>query len=118
MLKDSKTNQIEIPQDQIDYFLEKVVPGLKKLGEVELPQNLTERYQKTPLIAKLYLDRVKNKLLAGLEFQYENIVINPLENREPQKGPITNKRCGKRKSNPPTDGGKFICQYGQWLFFT
>ncbi len=33
----------------------------------------------TPLVAKLYLDRVKNRLLAGLEFQYENIVINPLE---------------------------------------
>ena len=89
MLEDSKTNQIEIPHDQIDYFLEKVVPGLKKLGEVELPQNLTDRYKKTPLMAKLYLDRVKNRLLAGLEFHYENIVINPLDNpREHQKGPI------------------------------
>ncbi|MDR7080544.1 SNF2 family DNA or RNA helicase [Neobacillus niacini] len=89
MLEDSKTNQIEIPQDQIDYFLEKVVPGLKKLGEVELPQNLTDRYKRTPLMAKLYLDRVKNRLLAGLEFHYENIVINPLDNpREHQKGPI------------------------------
>ncbi|SDN26238.1 DEAD/DEAH box helicase [Bacillus sp. OK048] len=87
MLADSKTNQIEIPSDQIDYFLEKVVPGLKKLGEVELPRNLRERYRKTPLIAKLYLDRVKNKLLAGLEFQYENIVINPLDSRERQNAP-------------------------------
>jgi SNF2 family DNA or RNA helicase len=88
MLEDSKTNQIEIPNEQIDYFLESVVPGLKKLGEVELPPNLTNRYKKTPLVAKLYLDRLKNRLLAGLEFQYENIVINPLEGRELQKGPI------------------------------
>lgn len=88
MLEESKTNQIEIPNEQIDYFLESVVPGLKKLGEVELPQNLTNRYKKTPLVAKLYLDRLKNRLVAGLEFQYENIVINPLEGRELQKGPI------------------------------
>ncbi|MEH7275706.1 DEAD/DEAH box helicase [Neobacillus vireti] len=89
MLDESKINQIEIPHDQMDYFLEKVVPGLKKLGEVELPYNVTDRYKKTPLIAKLYLDRVKNRLLAGLEFHYENIVINPLDNpREHQKGPI------------------------------
>ncbi|GAA3325168.1 hypothetical protein GCM10020331_055940 [Ectobacillus funiculus] len=37
---------------------------------------------KTPLIAKLYLDRVKDRLLAGLEFHYENMVINPLDSRE------------------------------------
>ncbi|MEH7114486.1 DEAD/DEAH box helicase [Neobacillus niacini] len=88
MLEDSKTNHIEIPRDQMDYFLEKVVPGLKKLGEVELPQNLTKQYTRIPLTAKLYLDRVNNKLLAGLEFQYENILINPLENRELRNGPL------------------------------
>lgn len=88
MLEDSKINQIEIPLEQIDYFIESVVPGLKKLGEVELPQNLSNSYRTVPLVAKLYLDRLKNRLLAGLEFQYENIVINPLENKELQKGPL------------------------------
>lgn len=88
MLEGSKTNQIEIPFEQFDYFIESVVPGLKKLGEVELPQNLISTHKKTPLVAKLYLDRLKNRLLAGLEFQYGNIVINPLENREMQNGLI------------------------------
>ncbi len=37
---------------------------------------------KTPLVAKLYLDRVKNRLLAGLEFHYENMVIHPLERKD------------------------------------
>ena len=32
MLDASGTNQIPIPQEQIGFFLEKVVPGLKKLG--------------------------------------------------------------------------------------
>jgi SNF2 family DNA or RNA helicase len=82
MLDASGKNQIEIPQERINFFLEKVVPGLKKLGEVQIPGAISEQFVKTPLIAKLYLDRVKNRLLAGLEFHYENIVINPLENRE------------------------------------
>ncbi|MEH7010824.1 SNF2 helicase associated domain-containing protein [Neobacillus niacini] len=88
MLEASKTNQIEIPPEQKDYFLENAVPGLKKLGKVELPQNLTCNFIKKPLIAKLYLDRVKDRLLAGLEFQYDNFVINPLENRELRNGPV------------------------------
>jgi SNF2 family DNA or RNA helicase len=88
MLEDSKTDQIEIPLEQLDYFIESVVPGLKKLGEVELPQNLTSTYRRVPLVAKLYLDRLKNRLLAGLEFQYGNIVINPLEDRDVQKGTV------------------------------
>lgn len=86
MLEASQTNQIEIPEEQIDYFLDNVVPGLKRLGKVELPLNIMSTNRKTPLVAKLYLDRLKNRLLAGLEFQYGNIVINPLENRELQNG--------------------------------
>lgn len=86
MLEVSKTNQIEIPLEQMDDFVESVVPGLKKLGEVELPLNITNNYRKEPLVAKLYLDRLKNRLLAGLEFQYGNIVINPLD--IPQDVPV------------------------------
>ncbi|MGG3470877.1 DEAD/DEAH box helicase [Neobacillus pocheonensis] len=79
MLDASGTNRISIPQEQIQHFIEKVVPGLKKLGYVQLSDALAREYMKTPLTAKLYLDRVKNRLLAGLEFHYDNIVINPLE---------------------------------------
>ncbi|MDQ1004583.1 SNF2 family DNA or RNA helicase [Neobacillus niacini] len=87
MLEASKTNQIEIPQEQMDPFVENVVPGLKRLGKVELPPNLTRAYREMPLVAKLYLDRLKNRLLAGLEFHYGNIVINPLDiPRELQNG--------------------------------
>ncbi|MGJ7919776.1 SNF2 helicase associated domain-containing protein [Neobacillus sp. LXY-4] len=82
LLDASGTNQIPIRHEQKDFFLEKVVPGLKKLGNVQLSGEITTLLPKTPLIPKLYLDRVKNRLLAGLEFHYENIVINPLENRE------------------------------------
>lgn len=81
MLNAVGTNKLPIPQEKINYFIEKVVPGLRKLGDVQL-----SGMEKTPLNAMLYLDRVKGRLLAGLEFHYENIVINPLETREPQAG--------------------------------
>jgi SNF2 family DNA or RNA helicase len=97
MLEASKTNQIDIPQEQLDYFLENVIPGLKRLGKVELPHNLTSTHRKTPLVAKLYLDRLKNRLLAGIEFQYGDIVINPLENRELQNGLILIRDLEKEK---------------------
>jgi superfamily II DNA or RNA helicase len=84
MLKTSSTDIIPIAEEQIDLFLEKVLPKLKKLGHVKISHSLSMKFNKTPLVAKLYLDRVKNRLLAGLDFQYENIVINPLEEGEPQ----------------------------------
>lgn len=82
MMEDSGMNQIPIHHDQLELFLDKVVPGLKRFGEVHIARSITELFLKTPLVAKLYLDRVKNRLLAGLEFHYENIVINPLEKQE------------------------------------
>ncbi|MEH7117263.1 DEAD/DEAH box helicase [Neobacillus vireti] len=81
MLDISGTNQLFIHQEQIALFFEKVVPGLRKLGHVQLSTVLARKFMKTPLTAKLYLDRVKNRLLAGLEFHYENFVINPLEDK-------------------------------------
>lgn len=81
-------NVIPINKDQIDFFMKKVVPGLKKVGNVQLSRGVTERFMKTPLVVKVYLDRLKNRLLAGLEFHYENIIIQPLESRETPIGPL------------------------------
>ena len=66
MLASPGTNHIPIPHEQIDYFLEKIVPSLKKIGDVQLSKVLSQKILKKPLVAKLYLDRVKNRLLAGL----------------------------------------------------
>ena len=84
MLEASRTRDIPIATDQVQVFLDKVVPGLRKLGKVELDESVTKRISKTPLVAKLYLDRVKNRLLASIEFCYEQVVINPLDPREQQ----------------------------------
>ncbi|RHW36582.1 helicase SNF [Lysinibacillus yapensis] len=82
MLESSGKNAIPIHTDQLAFFLEKVVPGVKRIGDVKLSRRVTQILIKTSLEAKIYLDRLKNRLLAGLEFHYENIIIQPLENRD------------------------------------
>ncbi|MEI4621094.1 DEAD/DEAH box helicase [Bacillus pfraonensis] len=79
MMNRSRSNQFHIPAEKMEHFVAKVVPGLMKLGNVRIDEVISERMETPPLKAKLFLDRVKNRLLAGLEFQYGNVVINPLE---------------------------------------
>lgn len=75
----SNSNQFYIPENKMEHFVAKVVPGLMKLGTVRIDEGISDRVETPSLKAKLYLDRVKNRLLAGLEFHYGNVVINPLE---------------------------------------
>ncbi|UKS67313.1 DEAD/DEAH box helicase [Rossellomorea marisflavi] len=74
----SSSDVIRIPQTQINLFVDKVAVGLKDLGEVTFSETMMALLSRTPLEAKLYLDRVGNRLLAGLEFQYGHLSINPL----------------------------------------
>ncbi|CAM4240020.1 putative helicase [Lederbergia lenta] len=118
LLNESGTNQILIPQKQVTVFLEKVVPGLKKLGSVHIAENVNDQFVKTPLIAKLYLDRVKDRLLVGVEFHYENIMINPLEHERTLQASSTLVRDVEKEDEilrlldesllTKTDGGYFM----------
>ncbi|GAF19683.1 superfamily II DNA/RNA helicases, SNF2 family [Bacillus sp. JCM 19046] len=78
-LASSETHTIAVPQNKVGFFIERVVPGLKRLGEFHISEELSHQFEKTPLVAKLYLDRVKNRLLASLEFHYGHVMINPVD---------------------------------------
>nr|WP_240050953.1 DEAD/DEAH box helicase [Metabacillus litoralis] len=117
MLLKSNTTSIPILQEQLGFFLEKVIPGLKKLGDVAISEEITQLLVRTPLKAKLYLDRVKNRLLAGLEFHYDHIMISPLENTESPAGMYLVRDVGKEAKIldlmeeipfAKTDGGYFL----------
>lgn len=117
MLEASGTEHIPIPKEQIGFFLEKAAPALKSLGEVNISKTITERLMRTPLIAKLYLDRVKNRLLAGLEFHYDHYVIHPLEDRELPLGSLVVRDVEREEeilqlmddsAFTKTDGGYFM----------
>ncbi|MBD8070191.1 DEAD/DEAH box helicase [Bacillus sp. PS06] len=116
MLDQAGSTHLPITKEQVGFFLEKVVPGLRKLGVVEISKEISAQMVKTPLTAKLFLDRVKNRLLAGLEFQYENIVINPLDEKQ-TNGPLLFRDKEKeaeilelmnKSLFSTTDGGYFI----------
>ncbi len=86
MFEASNRNQFMISPAQMEPFMEQVIPGLMKLGSVHIAETVSQRIERTPLKAKLYLDRLRDRLLAGLEFQYGDIVINPLEGTDKKRG--------------------------------
>lgn len=58
----------------------------EKLGNVHIAESIADRIVQHKLIARLYLDRVRDRLLAGLEFQYGDIIINPLDEKAHVRG--------------------------------
>lgn len=78
--------RIQISPGQIESFMERVVPGLMKLGRVQVSESISNRVMYKPLKARMYLDRLRGKLLAGLEFHYGDIVINPLDPTDKPRG--------------------------------
>ncbi|MBB6673646.1 DEAD/DEAH box helicase [Cohnella nanjingensis] len=86
MLDDARGAPVRIPASRMEAFMARVVPGLMKLGSVHIADTVSDRLVQAPLKASLYLDRVRDRLLAGLEFQYGDIVLNPLEGPDPDRG--------------------------------
>ncbi|AJY73666.1 DEAD/DEAH box helicase [Paenibacillus beijingensis] len=86
IMKSNEAERIRIPARQMEPFMERVVPGLMKLGDVRITRPVSDRIVQSPLMARIYLDRVRERLLVGLEFQYGDIVINPLEDEGSRRG--------------------------------
>jgi len=70
-----------IPPDQLEPFIDRVVRELKQIIRVEISPRIADRIISPPLNARLYLDMEDDRLLARLEYAYDDIVISPL----PQK---------------------------------
>lgn len=86
LLDTSRKPSIHIAPEQMEPFMEKVIPSLMKLGSVHIADTISDRILQTKLRAKLYLDRIRDRLVAGLEFQYGDIIINPLEGSDTKRG--------------------------------
>ncbi|MFC6551139.1 SNF2 helicase associated domain-containing protein [Cohnella cellulosilytica] len=70
-----------IAADQLETFIDRVVRELRTMIRVEISPHIADRIISPPLDARLYLDMEKDRLLARLEYVYDDIVITPL----PQK---------------------------------
>ncbi|MEK3875899.1 DEAD/DEAH box helicase [Paenibacillus sp. FSL M7-0420] len=73
------SSDIAVAPGQIEAVVQQVLPALRKLGKVSVEQAVSERIVEPELQAKLYLDYADGTLTFRLEFHYEEIVINPLE---------------------------------------
>ncbi len=86
MMQQNDTERIRIPPQQMETFFERVIPGFMSLGDVRIAQAISDRVVQLKLNARIYLDRVRERLLVGIEFQYGDIVINPLEHEGSRRG--------------------------------
>lgn len=110
-------NAIAISEEQLVFFSEKVVPKLIGIGKVEIAKEIQQYFNHPPLKAKLFLDRVNNRLLAGLEFHYDYFVIYPLEEKQHHVKGLTTRDMETEKlilefmdeaNFHKTDGGYFL----------
>lgn len=79
LMKSTGQYYISILPGQLEHYVEKTLPWLRRFGKVIIPDGLSHGMQQTPLKARLFLDRVKNRLLASLEFHYGHVIVNPVE---------------------------------------
>ncbi|MEK4513012.1 DEAD/DEAH box helicase [Paenibacillus sp. FSL K6-2524] len=78
LLYHKDSNQLHILPIQIDSFMEHVVPGLRRLGNVSMEQQIADRLVETQLRAKLFLEQDGEVLRGMLEFHYDGIKLQPL----------------------------------------
>lgn len=74
--------QLPISKKQADTFLSEVLPSLKKVGEVEISEQVSSEIIQLPLRAKLYLEAQDDWITGRLEYHYGEHVIDPFSGRE------------------------------------
>lgn len=57
---------------------EQLIPLLTKIGELDDLTGMIAQSKK-PLTVKIFLDRIRNRLLAGVEFHYGGVMFQPFE---------------------------------------
>ncbi|MFC3799976.1 SNF2 helicase associated domain-containing protein [Cohnella sp. GCM10012308] len=75
--------QALIAPAQMESFLDRVVPSLKRIGRVDIAQPIADRIVSPPLAALLDLDWLNGRLLARLTYRYGDKEINALQADSP-----------------------------------
>lgn len=69
---------IDISAQQVDEFVQHVVPELRTLGHLSIDSHVREQIAEPQLSPKLYIDFYRERITARLELDYGVMVINPL----------------------------------------
>lgn len=74
--------KLPISKKQADAFLSEVLPSLKKVGEVEISDQVSSEIIQLPLRAKLYLEAKDEWITGRLEYHYGDHIIDPFSGRD------------------------------------
>ncbi|MGE6619792.1 SNF2 helicase associated domain-containing protein [Bacillus mycoides] len=67
---------IPISKEQMGSFLSYVLPSLKKIGVIEMTDNISNQIMQPPLTSKLWVEKVNNRICVTLEYHYNDWVVN------------------------------------------
>lgn len=78
-------NSVDISAAQIEPFVQQTLPMLRRTGKVSVDKRVRERIAEPELVSKSFVDREEGKLFVRLEFDYEGILLNPLDEKGKQR---------------------------------
>ncbi|WP_025684174.1 DEAD/DEAH box helicase [Paenibacillus maysiensis] len=78
-------SSVDISAAQIEPFVQQTLPVLRKAGKVSVDKRVRERIAEPELVSKSFVDREEGKLFVRLEFDYEGILLNPLDEKGKQR---------------------------------
>ncbi|WP_054968517.1 DEAD/DEAH box helicase [Alicyclobacillus ferrooxydans] len=99
---ETKHTEIPIAEDALQPFMNEVLPGLRRIGQVEVDASIRDRVIEAPLHAKLYLDRYTNQapywdedvLTGRLVFTYEDSIVDPFNRQDADDNEFDDDRFG------------------------
>ncbi|TFJ91269.1 DEAD/DEAH box helicase [Lentibacillus salicampi] len=78
-----QSNRLPITKEKADDFISQVVPSLKKVGDVQIQENIADEIIQLPLKANLYLELQENFITGNMTYHYGSHEIDPFNGREP-----------------------------------
>jgi len=83
-----RSDRLPITKEKADAFISQVVPSLKKVGDVQISENIANEIIQLPLESRLYLDLQNDWIVGNLTYHYGRYEIDPFNGREPDKDEI------------------------------
>ncbi|MDC3424194.1 DEAD/DEAH box helicase [Aquibacillus sp. 3ASR75-11] len=75
----NENNFLTIATEQMETFLSIVVPEMKKIGNLNISEQVANQIRQYPLEAKILVDRTEETLLVDVEYHYGDVIMNPFQ---------------------------------------
>ncbi|WP_342773882.1 DEAD/DEAH box helicase [Pseudalkalibacillus caeni] len=79
-----KEEKLTVTQKQMEPFISTVLPGLERLGNIEISQEVSEKIIAPQLQTKIFVQADENRIEMNVEYHYGETVIHPFKNERSQ----------------------------------